>query len=280
MKQIRDAFKSYPEAHVGSIATLKVFGEGSGLTPGGKTVTFVQNHDTERNGDALTYKDGARNTLATQWLLASGYGTPQVYAAFTFTTNDDSPPATADGMITDTDCGAAAWSCTDRDAGVLGMVGWHNYVGKARQQNWYDDGQNVIAFGRGAKGWVAFNNGARPRRSGSRPGWPQAPTVTSCTARSPAAPAPARRSRSVTAGPRSPSAPRTRWRSRPTVESDPGAGNAARQARGARKNLRAGPVDGRVSPPPARAWRRGPRASAGHPGRRTPAPVRRLGFAT
>jgi alpha-amylase len=158
VKQIRDAFKSYPDAHIGSIATLEVFGADSGLTAGSKTISFVQNHDTERNGDALSYKDGDRNLLATQWLLASGYGTPQVYAGFEFSTNDDSPPATTGGLITNTDCDKS-WSCTDRDPGVIGMVGWHNYVGKAKQQNWWDDGANVIAFGRGAKGWVAFNNG-------------------------------------------------------------------------------------------------------------------------
>jgi alpha-amylase len=164
VKQIRDAFKSYPSDHVGSLATLQVFGADSGLTPGDKTWSFVQNHDTERNGDALNYKDGARNILATEWLLTSGYGTPQVYASFTWNTADDSPPATADGMITDTDCSSAAWSCTDRNMGVMGLVGWHNYVGKAPRQNWYTDGGNVIAFGRGAKGWVAFNNDPTPHK--------------------------------------------------------------------------------------------------------------------
>ncbi len=164
VKQIRDAFNSYTADHVGSIATLQAFGADSGLTAGDKTVSFVQNHDTERNGDALNYNNGARNTLATEWLLASGYGTPQVYASFTWNTTDDSPPADADGMITDTDCASAAWSCTDRNAGVVGMVGWHNHVGKAKQQNWWDDGQNVIAFGRGAKGWVSFNNGSAAKK--------------------------------------------------------------------------------------------------------------------
>ena len=164
VKQIRDAFNSYTADHVGSIATLQAFGADSGLTAGDKTVSFVQNHDTERNGDALNYKNGARNMLATEWLLASGYGTPQVYASFTWNTTDDSPPADADGMITDTDCASAAWSCTDRNAGVVGMVGWHNHVGKAKQQNWWDDGQNVIAFGRGAKGWVSFNNGSAAKK--------------------------------------------------------------------------------------------------------------------
>ena len=157
VKQIRDAFNSYTSDHVGSIATLKDFGSASGLTPSGRTWSFVQNHDTERNGDALSYKVGARNNLATEWLLASGYGTPQVYAGFTFEASDDSPPATADGLVTATDC-SKGWSCTDRVPGVLAMVGWHNYTGANARRNFYDDGENVIAFNRGGRGWVAFNN--------------------------------------------------------------------------------------------------------------------------
>jgi alpha-amylase len=157
VKQIRDAFKSYPDAHIGSIATLKTFGEGSGLTSSDRTLSFVQNHDTERNGDALNYKDGATNVLANQFLLAYGYGTPQVYSGFTWTTSDDSPPSTPDGIITDTDCAAATWACVDRNPGVLGMVGWHNAVGKAPVTNWFDDGENLVSFTRGP-GFAAFNN--------------------------------------------------------------------------------------------------------------------------
>ena len=98
VKQLRDAFKSYPATRTSAASPpCKVFGAGSGLTPSRKTLSFVQNHDTERNGDALSYKDGARNILANEYLLASGYGTPQVYAGFAFTTNDDSPPATPTG---------------------------------------------------------------------------------------------------------------------------------------------------------------------------------------
>jgi alpha-amylase len=183
VKQIRDAFHSYAPDHVGSIATLKDFGAGSGLTPSSRTLSFVQNHDTERNGDALSYKVGQRSTLATEWLLASGYGTPQVYAGFTFdapdpatlpsnATADDksgnaaSPPSDAEGMITDTDCTPGrGWTCTDRVPGVLAMVGWHNYVGRGERHRWYDDGENVIAFNRGNRGWVAFNNNLSDART-------------------------------------------------------------------------------------------------------------------
>ena len=90
VKQLQAAFKSYTTEHVGSIATLRDFGENSGLTPSNRTLSFVQNHDTERNGDALNYKDGATNVLADEFLLAYGYGTPQVYSGFTWTTPDDS----------------------------------------------------------------------------------------------------------------------------------------------------------------------------------------------
>ncbi len=93
--QIKNAFKSYPADGTGSLAVLKTFGDG--LTPSGKTLSFVQNHDTERNGDALTYKDGATNLLAQQFLLAYGYGTPQVYSSFAWSATDASPPSDPGG---------------------------------------------------------------------------------------------------------------------------------------------------------------------------------------
>jgi alpha-amylase len=43
---------------------------------------------------------------------------------------------------------------------VANLVGFHHYVGDARLRHWWDDGQNVIAFSRGNKGWIAINNGS------------------------------------------------------------------------------------------------------------------------
>jgi alpha-amylase len=51
------------------------------------------------------------------------------------------------------------------------MVKWHNYVGNAKRANWYTDDANVIAFSKGSKGWVAFNDGTGGR-SGVLPGRP------------------------------------------------------------------------------------------------------------
>jgi alpha-amylase len=155
--QIESAFKSYTTPPGGNITDLQVFGEQSGLLPSDKELVFIENHDTERNGSTLSYKDGVLNVLATEFMLARGYGRPQVYASFNFSGNDDSPPSDAQGLVTDTDC-ANGWTCTDRFMAVANMVGWHNEVGDAPVDNWFDDGVNLIAFSRGHRGWLAMNN--------------------------------------------------------------------------------------------------------------------------
>jgi len=90
-------------------------------------------------------------------MLAYGYGTPQVYSGFAFTTNDDSPPADADGYVSNTDC-ADGWVCVDRNHGVRGLVAFHNRVGNAPVRHWYDDNTNLIAFSRGNRGFFTTNN--------------------------------------------------------------------------------------------------------------------------
>jgi alpha-amylase len=178
--QIHNAFNSYTKPPVGDITDLKVFGVGSGLLPSDKELVFVENHDTERGGDigcgsgcTLSYKDGQTNTLAHEFMLAYGHGRPQVYAGFAFTNNDDSPPADANGFVTDTDCNNG-WVCVDRYAGVANMVGWHNYVGNAPIANWADDSVNLIAFSRGNRGWISINHEAtaqtRTFNTGLQPG--------------------------------------------------------------------------------------------------------------
>ncbi len=174
--QVHDAFKSYTTPPGGNITDLQVFGEQSGLLPSDKSLAFVANHDSERNGSTLSYKDGATYILATEFMLARGYGTPQVYASFAFTGNDDSPPADAGGFITNTDCNHG-WVCVDRNTGVANLVGWHNYVGDAKVANWADDGVNLIAFSRGNRGWIALNNGDAAKTMTFKTGLPR---VTYC----------------------------------------------------------------------------------------------------
>lgn len=159
--QILNAFRSYPypPTNDGNIGDLKYFGANTGLLPSNKELAFVENHDTERsnNGSSLNYLD-ANNLIATDFMLAWNYGQPQVYASFAFPSSDTaaSPPSDANGMVTDTNCTDGTWACVDRD--VAGMVGFHNYTYGTNITHWYDDGVNLIAFGRGVKGWITINN--------------------------------------------------------------------------------------------------------------------------
>jgi alpha-amylase len=155
---LQAAFKSYNHPpNDGNIGGLKVFGADSGLLPSNKELVFVENHDTERNGSTLNYKD-PDNTIANEFMLAWPHGTPQVYASFAWTTADDSPPSDANGMVTNTVCDNTTWVCVDRYTGVRNMVGFHNYVANEPVRNWYDDGVNLIAFSRGHRGFFSTNN--------------------------------------------------------------------------------------------------------------------------
>ena len=116
-----------------SIANLQTFGKSWGLEPSASSVTFVNNHDTDRDGSTLNYKNGSTYQLANIFSLAWGYGQPQVYSSFTFSGNDQSPPADGSGFVTATDCGSTGtWLCQDRQQATLGMVGWHNAVAGTR----------------------------------------------------------------------------------------------------------------------------------------------------
>ncbi len=173
-RQMQQAFKSYSgTGNAGSLSTLEVFGTVAGLTPSSKTLSFVTNHDSERNtNDYLSYKDGPTFTLANQWLLATGYGSPQVYSSFTWDAADASPPATADGRVTDTVCGQG-WTCDHRDPSILAMVAWHHEVGNAKRTNSWTDDANVVAFSKGNRGWVALNNGTEAQQIRVQTGLPK-----------------------------------------------------------------------------------------------------------
>jgi alpha-amylase len=174
-KQIQAAFKSYQgSGNTGSLATLDVFGKGSGLTSSRKTMSFVTNHDTDRNaGEYLGHKDGSTFILANEWLLASGYGSPQVFSSFEWETRDDSPPANKNGRITDAECTSGAWTCDHRNRGIVAMVKWHNYVGNAKRANFYTDDANVVAFSKDSEGWAAFNNGTSAKEIRVQTGLPR-----------------------------------------------------------------------------------------------------------
>jgi alpha-amylase len=127
----------------------------------GDAIAFVDNHDTQRNGRAkLTYKNGSPYALAEAFMIAYPYGVPQVMSSFTFSNPDAGPPSAGNGTTSAVTCGSG-WACEHRWRTTANMVALRNAATGTGVTNWWSNGSNQIAFGRGGAGYVAFN------RSGS-----------------------------------------------------------------------------------------------------------------
>ncbi|WP_030205849.1 carbohydrate-binding module family 20 domain-containing protein [Streptomyces bikiniensis] len=136
------------------LAYLKNFGEAWGHMPSGRAGVFVDNHDTERVGDTLSYKDGARYTLASVFMLAWPYGSPDVHSGYEWTDKDAGPPN--GGQVNA--CYSDGWKCQHAWREISSMVAFRNTARGQAVTDWWDNGGNAIAFGRGSKAYVAINH--------------------------------------------------------------------------------------------------------------------------
>lgn len=137
-----------------NLANLKNYGEGWGFMESGKSAVFVDNHDTERGGDTLSYKDGAKYTLASVFMLAWPYGSPDVHSGYEFSAHDAGPP---NGGTVNA-CYSDGWKCQHDWNEIKSMVGFRNVARGQGVTNWWDNGGDRIAFGRGDKAYVAINH--------------------------------------------------------------------------------------------------------------------------
>lgn len=143
----------------------------TGMLTSEQAVTFVDNHDTERNGQTLNATDGETYALANVLMLATDYGTPVVYSGYAFSDRDAGPPQDADGAVVDAQCPAqvgpttayddGVWVCTQAWPAVAGMVGFRNATVDLPVTSWWEEGR-AIGFGRGEAGYVVVNKGDEP----------------------------------------------------------------------------------------------------------------------
>ncbi|MFF9779505.1 alpha-amylase family protein [Streptomyces sp. NPDC013978] len=137
-----------------NLAYLKNYGEGWGYMNSSVAGVFVDNHDTERNGSTLSYKDNANYTLANVFMLAYPYGAPDINSGYEFTDHDAGPPnGGAVGA-----CWQNGWKCQHAWPEIMRMVPFRNATRGEAVTNWWDNGGDAIAFGRGSKGFVAINH--------------------------------------------------------------------------------------------------------------------------
>lgn len=155
--KLSNAFKQ------GKLAWLKSFGESWGLMPSHKAVVFTDNHDNQRGhggaGSIVTFKDGNLYDLANVFMLAFPYGYPKVMSSYEFNGNTDaggpSLPVHQNGNL---NCNSAQWQCEHRRPMISGAMQFRNHTsGNWNVDNWWDNGNNQIAFSRGNLGFVAIN---------------------------------------------------------------------------------------------------------------------------
>ncbi|SDK04086.1 carbohydrate-binding module family 20 domain-containing protein [Streptomyces indicus] len=137
-----------------NLANLKNYGEGWGFMESGKSAVFVDNHDTERGGDTLSYKNGSAYTLANVFMLAWPYGSPDVHSGYEWSDKDAGPPNSG----TVNACYADGWKCQHDWREISSMVAFRNEARGQSVTNWWDNGGDQIAFGRGSKAYVAINH--------------------------------------------------------------------------------------------------------------------------
>ncbi|MFH9953788.1 carbohydrate binding domain-containing protein [Streptomyces roseolus] len=136
------------------LSYLKNFGEAWGYMPSAQSGTMVANHDTERNGSSLSYRDGANYTLAHVFMLAHPYGSPSVHSGYEFASRDAGAPNGGNVNA----CHSDGWSCQHAWRQIANMVAFRNVSEGTGLTDWWDNGNNAVAFGRGSKAFLAVNH--------------------------------------------------------------------------------------------------------------------------
>ena len=154
----------------------------SGLLPSNGAVVFTDNHDNQRGHGAggaciVDYRDGtAVYNLANIFMLAYPYGYPKVMSSYYWDgTNDAAGPPSTVGVAgsgpntlavygagqsagdVPQNCDSTHWVCEHRRVAIANMVAFRSVTNGEAVTNWWSNGGNQIAFGRGDKGYVAIN---------------------------------------------------------------------------------------------------------------------------
>ncbi|KAE8610899.1 hypothetical protein XENTR_v10012273 [Xenopus tropicalis] len=159
------------------LSYLRNWGEGWGFMPNDRALVFVDNHDNQRGHGAggasiLTFWDARLYKMGVGFMLAHPYGFTRVMSSFRWSRNivngkDQNdwigPPSNSDGSTKsvpinpDSTCGDN-WVCEHRWRQIKNMVTFRNVADGQPFSNWWDNGSNQVAFGRGNKGFIIFNN--------------------------------------------------------------------------------------------------------------------------
>lgn len=132
-------------------------------------LVFVDNHDNQRHeadqNKTVTYRDGKKYRMATAWMLAHPYANVRVMSSYDFPkgANDmGAPHDESDNILSpiihkNGTCGNG-WICEHRWPTTVNMVNFRTVAGKSPISMWFDNGNSQVAFSRGNRTFIAFNN--------------------------------------------------------------------------------------------------------------------------
>lgn len=100
--------------------------------------------------------------MATAFHLAWTYGVPRIMSSFYFENRDVGPPSDSNKNILAPTFDANGqcnngWVCEHRWPRIAQMIGFRNAAYGTGVTNWWDNGNNQIAFSRGNRAFIAFN---------------------------------------------------------------------------------------------------------------------------
>ncbi|KAJ8042134.1 Pancreatic alpha-amylase [Holothuria leucospilota] len=142
-------------------------GSSSQLLPSDKSLIFIDSHYTQRADEwkdkVLTFDEGRNYRLGTTFMLAWPYSVTRVMSSYRFNDYDDGPPSNSYGDILSPQIGSnemcsGQYVCEHRWRAIKNMVAFQNAVRGESITNWWDNGNQQVAFGRGNKGFVVINN--------------------------------------------------------------------------------------------------------------------------
>uniref|UniRef100_A0A3B4DIW4 Alpha-amylase n=1 Tax=Pygocentrus nattereri TaxID=42514 RepID=A0A3B4DIW4_PYGNA len=162
------------------LSYLVNWGEGWGMMASGKALVFVDNHDNQRGHGAggasiVMFWDSRLYKMAIAFMLAHPYRVTRVICSYCWDRNTVNgqdqndwmgPPSYSDGTTKpvpinpDNTCGDD-WVCEHRWPQIINMVIFRNVANGEPLSNWWDNGSNQIAFGRGSRGFIVINNDDR-----------------------------------------------------------------------------------------------------------------------
>lgn len=148
--------------NIQQIHYLGTLGESWGLMPDQYALAFLSNHDNQRGhgggGSLITFENPYDYKVGTAFMMAWPYGVKRVMSSYYFSNTDQGPPANQRGIASDyAESCTNGWVCEHRWKAIAASFRFAGAVEGTSMNNWWDNGNNAIAFSRGNKGFIAIN---------------------------------------------------------------------------------------------------------------------------